>query len=64
MNKLEKFFWVIMFSVLNFVFLTSVEKMGQLIGFEYMENVGIALLLGVVTVRILADDSNRENKEE
>lgn len=63
MNKLEKIFWVIMFSVLNFVFLISVEHMGQLIGFD-MQNVGIALLLGVVTVRILAVDSNRENKGE
>lgn len=64
MGKFERVFCFIMSTFLAFVLLTSMADLGKTIGFEQMEDLGIAIVFGAVYMHLASMDANKKDKEE
>lgn len=64
MNTFIKIVFVLLLSLSVFVFILSMDNIGMRIGFEEMKYVGIALLFGITTMKILMVEEDNKNKSK
>lgn len=60
----DKIFCFVTYSFFAFVFITSMENLGKIIGFEQMGNLGIGLIFGSVYLHLVIMDNKKKDKEE
>lgn len=60
----ERIFTFVSYSLFAFILITSMEDLGKIIGFEEMEDLGIAIIFGAVYLQLLIMDKKKKDKEE
>ena len=60
----ERIFTFVNYSLFAFILITSMEDLGKIIGFEQMEDLGIAIIFGAVYLQLLIMDKKKKDKEE
>ena len=60
----ERIFTFLMYTCCAFILITSMEDLGKIIGFEQMEDLGIAIIFGAVYLQLLIIDKKKKDKEE
>ena len=53
-----------MYTCCAFILITSMEDLGKIIGFEQMEDLGIAIIFGAVYLQLMIMDKKKKDKEE
>ena len=64
MGKFEKVVCFILYTFFAFVLITSMEDLGKCIGFEQMEDLGVAIIFGAAYMHLAVLDNDKEDKEE
>ena len=64
MGIFDKIFCFVEFSFGAFAFITSMEHLGKIIGFEQMGDLGIGLVFGSVYLHLMIMDNKKKDKEE
>lgn len=64
MGKFEKVVCFILYTFFAFVLITSMEDLGKCIGFEQMEDLGVAIIFGAVYMQLMIMDKKKKDKEE
>lgn len=60
----ERIFTFLIYTCFAFILITSMEDLGKIIGFEQMEDLGIAIIFGAVYLQLLIMDKKKKDKEE
>ena len=60
----ERIFTFLIYTYFAFILITSMEDLGKIIGFEQMEDLGIAIIFGAVYLQLLIMDKKKKDKEE
>ena len=60
----ERIFTFLIYTYFAFILITSMEDLGKIIGFEQMEDLGIAIIFGAVYLQLMIMDKNKKDKEE
>ena len=60
----ERIFTFLMYTCYAFILITSMEDLGKIIGFEQMEDLGIAIIFGAVYLQLMIMDKKKKDKEE
>ena len=60
----ERIFTFVNYSLFTFILITSMEDLGKIIGFEQMEDLGIAIIFGAVYLQLMIMDKKKKDKEE
>ena len=64
MNIFDRIFCFATYSFCAFVFITSMENLGKIIGFEQMGDLGIGLIFASVYLHLMIMDNKKKDKEE
>ena len=59
-----RMFTFLIYTYFAFILITSMEDLGKIIGFEQMEDLGIAIIFGAVYLQLMIMDKNKKDKEE
>lgn len=60
----EKIFTFVTYTCFAFILITSMEDLGKCIGFEQMEDLGVAIIFGAVYMQLMIMDKKKKDKEE
>lgn len=60
----ERIFTFLIYTCFAFILITSMEDLGKIIGFEQMEDLGIAMVFGAVYLNLMIMDKKKKDKEE
>ena len=60
----ERIFTFVNYSLFTFILIMSMDNLGKIIGFEQMEDLGIAIIFGAVYLQLMIMDKNKKDKEE
>ena len=60
----ERIFTFVNYSLFTFIFIMSMDNLGKIIGFEQMEELGIAIIFGAVYLQLMIMDKKKKDKEE
>ena len=60
----EKIFTFLIYTCFAFILITSAEDLGKIIGFEQMEDLGVAMAFGAVYMQLMIMDKKKKDKEE
>lgn len=60
----ERIFVFVTYSLFAFILITSMEDLGKIIGFEQMEDLGVAMAFGAVYMHLMIMDKKKKDKEE
>ena len=60
----ERIFTFLIYTCCAFILITSMEDLGKIIGFEQMEDLGIAIIFGAVYLQLMIMDKKKKDKEE
>lgn len=64
MGKFERIFCFFVYTFFAFILITSMEDLGKCIGFEQMEDLGVAIIFGAVYMQLMIMDEKKKDKEE
>lgn len=64
MDKFDRIFCFVKYSCFVFIFITSMENLGKIIGFDQMVDLGIGLVFGSVYLHLMIMDNKKKDKEE
>lgn len=64
MGKFERIFCFFVYTFFAFILITSMEDLGKFIGFEQMEDLGVAIIFGAVYMQLMIMDKKKKGKEE
>lgn len=64
MNIFDRTFCFIMSALFAFFFIVSMGDLGSIIGFEHMEELGVAMIFGAVYMHLTSLDTKKKDKEE
>ena len=60
----ERIFTFIIYTCFAFILITSMDDLGMIIGFEQMEDLGVAIIFGAVYMQLMIMDKKKKDKEE
>ena len=60
----DRIFCFVVYSFCAFVLITSMSDLGRIIGFEQMEDLGVAMAFGAVYMQLMIMDKKKKDKEE
>lgn len=60
----ERIFTFVIYTCFAFILITSMEDLGKIIGFEQMEDLGVAMAFGAVYMQLMIMDKKKKDKEE
>ena len=60
----ERIFTFVNYSLFTFILIMSMDNLGKIIGFEQMEELGIAIIFGAVYLQLMIMDKKKKDKEE
>lgn len=60
----DRVFTFLMCTCFAFMLITSMEDLGKLVGFEQMEDLGVAIIFGAVYMHLITLDNKKKDKEE
>ena len=60
----ERIFTFVNYSLFTFILIMSMDNLGKIIGFEQMEDLGIAIIFGAVYLQLMIMDKKKKDKEE
>ena len=64
MNIFDRIFCFVNYSFFAFVFITSMDDLGHVIGFEKMGDLGTGFVFGAVYLHLMIMDKKKKDKEE
>lgn len=64
MDIFDRTFCFIMSASFAFFFIMSMGDLGSIIGFEHMEELGVAMIFGAVYMHLALLDAKKKDKEE
>ena len=60
----DRIFCFVVYSFCAFVLITSMSDLGRIIGFEQMEDLGVAMAFGAVYMHLMILNDKKKDKEE
>lgn len=60
----ERIFTFLIYTCFAFILITSMEDLGKIIGFEQMEDLGIAMVFGAVYLNLMIMNDKKKDKDE
>ncbi len=64
MGVFDRIFCFALYTCCAFILITSMEDLGKIIGFEQMEDLGVAMTFGTVYMHLALMDEKKKDKEE
>ena len=64
MGIFERIFIFLIYSLSAFICITSMGNLGEIIGFEQMEDLGIAVIFGALYMHLAVMNEKKKDKEE
>ena len=56
----ERIFTFVIYTCFAFILITSMEDLGKIIGFEQMEDLGVAMAFGAVYMQLMIMDKKKK----
>ena len=60
----DRIFTFLTYTCFAFILITSIEDLGKIIGLEQMDDLGISMVFGAVSLQLLIMDKKKKDKEE